>query len=151
MSKFKSITNKAAFHNYNIIDTFEAGIKLSGSEVKSIKLGHMNLKGSYINIESEHRAWLLNAHISPYQASTNNNIKYNPTQPRQLLLHKKQLKHLTGKSHQAGITIIPIKIYLKHRLIKIEIAIAKGKKKYDKRETIKKRDWSRRKKQLLKS
>ena len=144
-------TNKLAYHDYQILDTLEAGLVLSGPEVKSVKSGGVNLKGSYINIKSDRDALLVKAHISLYKPATIAQRNYDPYQDRKLLLTKKELKHLFGKSKESGITIIPLKIYLKHSLIKLEIGIARGKKKHDKRETIKKRDFDKRKRKLLRT
>jgi len=140
--------NKQALHNYQIIETIEAGLVLSGSETKSIKLGRINLKGSYINIMDDSNAILKNTHISNYKPASVLQKYYNPTQDRKLLLHKKQIRYLLGKSKEKTLTIIPTKIYLKNNLIKIEIAIARGIKKYDKRELLKKRDFEKRKQSL---
>ena len=142
-------TNKQAYFDYKILDTLEAGLVLSGPEVKSVKKGNINLKGSYISIPNENQALLINTHIAPYTPATLAQRDYSPTQKRKLLLHKKQLKSLFGKAKQAGISIVPLKVYTKNRLIKVEIGIAQGKKKHDKRETIKKRDFNRKKRQLL--
>ncbi|OIO16417.1 SsrA-binding protein [Candidatus Kuenenbacteria bacterium CG08_land_8_20_14_0_20_37_23] len=141
--------NKQAYYNYAVLDKLEAGLRLSGPEVKSVKKGGINLKGSYINIPDEHSAYLVNTHISPYQPAAIHQKNYNPTNSRRLLLHKKQLKFLLGKSQESGIAIIPLKVYINHRFIKLEIGICRGKKKYDKRESIKRRDFERRKKNLL--
>ncbi|MFH1890668.1 MAG: SsrA-binding protein SmpB [Candidatus Kuenenbacteria bacterium] len=143
------VKNKQAYFNYSILETLEAGLVLSGAEVKSVKKNQVNLKGAYINIPNESQAFLINAHISPYKPASLTQYNYAPTRKRNLLLHKKQLKSLLGKSKQAGISIIPLKIYTKNRLIKLEIGIAQGKKKYDKRESIKKKDFDRRKRKLI--
>ncbi len=142
--------NKQAYFDYEILDTFEAGLVLSGPEVKSIKTGHLNLKGSYINIQDDRYAYLVNAHISAYQPAVNQQRNYNPYQQRQLLLHRKELKYLYGKSKEAGITIVPLEVYLAHGLIKLKIGVARGKKKHDKREAIKKRDFDKRKRLEIK-
>jgi len=147
-----SITkNKQAYFDYEILDTFEAGLVLSGPEVKAIKIGQINLKGSYINIKDGHYAYLVNAHISAYHPAVNQQRDYNPYQQRQLLLHTKELRELYGKSKEAGLTIIPLEVYLSHSLIKLKIGIARGKKKHDKRESIKQKDFARHKRQELKS
>lgn len=146
-----SITiNKKAYFDYEILETFEAGVVLSGQEVKAVKNNQINLKGSYVVIKNG-EAFLLNAHISPYKKA--GILKdYNPERSRKLLLNKKELKHLIGKSQEKGLTILPLKVYTKGRgKIKIEIGIGKGKKKYEKRETIKKREVEREIKQKLKN
>jgi len=140
--------NKQAHHDYSVSDIFEAGLILSGPEVKSVKAGGINLKGSYIDIKNDSAAYLVKAHISAYKPASSAQLKYNPDQDRKLLLNKKELKHLFGKSKESGVSIIPLKVYLKHGLVKLEIGVGKGKKKYDKREDIKKRDFARRKQQL---
>ena len=145
-----SITiNKLAYYDYQILDTFEAGLVLSGPEVKAVKNGGINLKGSYINIKDDRQASLVKAHISSYKPAQLVQRNYDPYQKRRLLLNRKELKILLGKSKEAGITVVPLKVYLKHGLIKLEIGIARGKKKYDKRETIKKRDFERRKRREI--
>jgi len=141
--------NKLAYYDYQILDTFEAGLMLSGPEVKAVKNGGINLKGSYINIKDDRQALLVKAHISSYKPARQIQRNYDPYQERRLLLNRKELKTLFGKSKEAGITVVPLKVYLKHGLIKLEIGIARGKKKYDKRETIKKRDFERRKRREI--
>ncbi len=135
--------NKRANFDYTITDKYEAGLVLAGYEVKSIKTGHISLKGSYVTVKKTIRQspefYLVNAHIPLYKkASTIKN--YNPTRSRKLLLRKKQIKHLIGKRKEQGLTLVPIKIYTKHNLIKLEFGIGQGKKKIDKREQIKKRE-----------
>jgi len=130
--------NKKAFFDYEILETFEAGIVLSGSEVKSVKAGHVQLMGSYISIR-ESEAWFIKAHISPYKQG----VKFEPERERKLLLKKEEIKHLVGKLNTAGITLVPTEIYLKKNLIKVAVSIARGKKQYDKREIKKKRELER--------
>ena len=132
--------NKKAYFDYQILETLEAGIILTGSEVKSAKLGQINLKGAYVSIAND-QVSLLNAHIAPYQFATIK--KYDPRRTRKLLLHKKQIDYLAGKLNEKSITILPLKAYAKKGFIKLEIGIGRGKKKYDKRETIKKRESER--------
>jgi SsrA-binding protein len=141
-------TNKKAFFDYEIIDSLEVGIVLLGTEVKSAKEGKVNLKDSFVKIMNG-EAYLLNCHISPY--SHGNITNHDPTRTRKLLLHKKELNKLIGKSKEKGLTLIPLKMYLKGNKIKVEIALAKGKKIYDKRESIKKKDISREIKRELKN
>lgn len=134
-------TNKRAFFDYEILEKFEAGLVLSGQEVKSIKTGHIDLKGSYVTIQ-KNEAWLINAHIPLYKMA-GKLPSYEPTRSRKLLLHRKEIKNLLGKLTQKGLTLIPIKVYTKHNQIKLEFGIGKGKKKFDKRETIRKREIER--------
>ena len=131
-------TNKHAFHNYQVLDEYEAGIILSGSEVKSVKSGQINLKGSYATMQ-ENELWLINCHISPYQLSSSQR-DYDPEQKRKLLLHKKELDGLIGKLKTKGLTLMPVSVYTKGGLIKIKIGVCRGKKAHDKREIIKKRE-----------
>ncbi len=134
-------TNKRAYFDYEILETLEAGVELFGFEVKSIKTGHINLAGSYVVIKNN-EAWLLNASIPPYQP-TNIRIAYDPLRTRKLLLHMYELRELIGKSAQKGLTLLPLRVYTKQSRIKIEIGLARNKKKQDKRETIKKRESER--------
>ena len=136
-------TNKKALHDYQILEKFEAGIVLSGPEVKSVKAGQINLKGSYISIDSKSQAWLVDAHIASYKPAASIQTNYQPSQRRKLLLRKKEIDYLRGKNKEKGLTILAISGYTKGSLIKLEIAVAKGKKQYDKRETIKKREIDR--------
>ncbi len=139
--------NKKAYHDYEILEKLEAGIILSGPEVKSAKTGHINLKGSYVIISNE-EAHLLNSHIAPYKFA--NLSDYNPTRTRKLLLHNKEINHLIGKLQTKGISLVPLQVYIKNNLIKIEIGVARGKKKYDKREDIKKKEAKRKIQRALK-
>ncbi len=129
--------NKKAFFNYEILEKFEAGLKLLGSEVKSIKNNHYSLQGAYVTLQNE-EAWLVRATIAPYQPK-NMASAYNPERPRKLLLNKKELRYLQGKTKEKGLTIVPLKVYNKHGQIKLEIGLAKGKSRSDKREVLKKR------------
>lgn len=133
--------NKRATYDYDILEKFEAGLVLKGHEVKSVKLGHVSLVGSYVVIKNG-EAYLLNAHISPYQPK-NIPEDHEPTRSRKLLLHKKEIAYLTGKSQQKGLTLVPIQIYTKKDKIKLEFGIGRGRKKIDKRELIKKREVQR--------
>lgn len=130
-------TNKKAFFNYEILEKFEAGLKLLGSEVKSLRQGHYSLQGAYVSMQNE-EAWLVRATIAPYQPK-NMSAAYNPERRRKLLLKKDELKYLQGKTQEQGLTLVPLKIYNKHGQIKLEIALARGKSKSDKREVLKKR------------
>ena len=134
-------TNKKAYFNYEILETIEAGIVLSGIETKSVKTGKANLAGSFAIIR-DNKISLVNCSISPYQPK-NINFIYSPDRTKKLLLNKKEIGYLKGKIKQQNLTLIPLRMYNKHGLIKIELALAKGKKKFDKRETIKKRESKR--------
>ena len=135
-------SNKKAHFDYTIIDTLEAGIVLSGSEVKAVRNGLMNLKGTFVAVYADH-AELLNAHIGQYKYSVGKELYYDPTKSRKLLLHKREIAYLQGKKQEEGLTIVPLSVYTKGRQIKVEIGLAKGKKLYDKRESIKTRDLNR--------
>ncbi|PIS09238.1 SsrA-binding protein [Candidatus Beckwithbacteria bacterium CG10_big_fil_rev_8_21_14_0_10_34_10] len=136
----KVINRKARF-DYEIQDKFEAGIALTGAEVKSIKKGQLKLDDAYVRIDPNLEVFLVNAHVSPYQFADNKN--YNPTRSRKLLLHKKEILSLQKKTEARNLTLVPTACYLKKRRIKIEIGLGKGKKKYDKRQVIRKRDLDR--------
>lgn len=132
--------NKKAYHDYFILETYQAGISLSGTEVKSLRAGRCNLKDSYIKIENS-QAIIKNMHISPYEQG--NIFNHDPLKDRVLLLHKYEINKLIGAVTTQGLTIIPLKIYFKGSLVKIDIGIAKGKKLYDKRNDIAKKDQQR--------
>jgi SsrA-binding protein len=137
--------NKRANFDYEISDKYEAGIVLLGHEVKSVKTGHVSLKGAFVTVKTsgnKPEIYLTNASIPLYKKATTV-TGYTPERPRKLLLKKKEINHLIGKKQEQGLTLVPIKIYTKHNLIKLEFGIGRGKKKYDKRETIKKRDVER--------
>ncbi|ABR30118.1 single-stranded DNA-binding protein [Thermosipho melanesiensis] len=141
-------TNKKAFSDYIILETYEAGIELRGTEVKSLRESGANFKDSFCRIKNG-EVFLLNLNIPQYRNGSLNN--HDPERPRRLLLHKKEIHRLLGKVKEQGLTIIPTKIYFNNRgLVKVEIAVAKGKKKYDKREDIKKREINRRIREYLK-
>ena len=133
--------NRRAYFDYEILQTYEAGIELFGFEVKAIKSGRMNLSGAFAAIRAN-EAWLLNASIAPYQAK-NTPSNYDPTRSRRLLLHKSELKELLGAASRKGLTILPLKAYTKQNRIKLLIGLGKHKKKQDKRETIKRREAER--------
>lgn len=141
--------NRRAYFDYEILETYEAGIELLGHEVKSVKIGHVNLAGSYAVIRNN-EAYLLNAAIPPYQAK-NAPANYDPTRSRRLLLHKSEIKALLGATTQKGLTIVPLKVYTKRGRIKVLMGLAKHKKKADKREAIKKRDTEREIRRVLRS
>ncbi len=132
--------NRKAYHDYSIEETVEAGIQLLGTEVKSLRDGKANLKDSYVLIKNA-EVFLLNCHISPY--SHGNIMNHEPLRTRKLLLHKKEIERLRGKSIQKGYTLIPLKIYFKGSYAKVEFGLAKGKRVYEKRETIKEREAKR--------
>ncbi len=132
--------NKKAYFEYDITDKFEAGIVLNGQEVKSIKSGNINLKGSYV-VPKNDEIYLIGCHIPPYQPK--NVEDYSPERPRKLLLNKKEINRLIGSSKEKGLTLIPLKVYTRKGFIKIEVGVARGKKRADKRESIKKRDIDR--------
>ena len=134
------ITNKRAFFDYQLSDRFEAGINLYGSEVKAVRLGRADLTGSYVRIIGS-EAYLVNAKIFPYQSGQIEN--YDERRTRKLLLHKSEIIALKSKADGSNLVLVPVAIYLKHGFIKLEIALGKGKKKYEKREAIKKRDIKR--------
>jgi len=133
-------TNKKAYHDYHIEESYEAGIMLKGTEVKSLREGRANLKDSFARVENE-EIFLYNCHISPY--SHGNIANHDPLRTRKLLMHKVEIQRLMGKMMQKGYTLLPLKIYFKDGKAKVELALAKGKKQYDKREDIKKRDAAR--------
>ena len=130
-------TNRKARHEYFILETYEAGIALQGSEIKSIRAGQISLGEAYIRIDG-HEAWLEDAHIAPYEQA--NRFNHDPRRPRKLLLHQSEIHRLWDEVRQKGVTIIPLSVYLKEGRAKVEIAVAKGKKLYDKRADLAKRD-----------
>jgi SsrA-binding protein len=132
--------NRRAAHDYFLEDRFEAGLVLLGTEIKSIRAGHVNLKEAYVRTEGR-EVFLLNAHISTYDPAARQN--HEPLRTRKLLLHKKEIAKLADKVRQKGYTIVPLKLYLSKGRAKVEIALAKGKRLYDKRETIAKREVQR--------
>ncbi len=140
--------NRKASYNYQIIEKYEAGMVLTGQEVKSIKSGRMSLKGSYVVLKDQ-EPYLIGATIPPYQPA-NAPEDYNPGQSRKLLLHKKEIKKLIGKTKEKGLTLIPLKVYTKNARIKLEFAVARGKRKEDKREKIKKKEAEREIRRTLK-
>lgn len=132
--------NKKAFHDYFIEERFEAGIVLQGTEVKSLRLGKANLADAFALVR-DGEAWLHNLHISPYDFG--NRANHDPDRQRKLLLHKKEITRLFGKVREQGYTLIPLRVYFKDGKVKVELGLAKGKKLYDKREDIKKKDMQR--------
>jgi len=138
--------NRKAHFNFFFEDTIEAGIVLRGSEIKSLRSGKVNIADSYA-INKKGEIYLINSHIATYKNSSYNN--HNPTDERKLLLKKKEINKLIGKLEREGLTLVPTKMYFKKGKAKIEIAVAKGKKKYDKRQVKKKRDWNREKARFI--
>jgi SsrA-binding protein len=138
-SKVVSSNRKAAFEYY-LLERFEAGISLRGTEIKSIRAGQISLSEAYVEV-NEKEAWLVNAHIAPYDPASQFN--HDPKRSRRLLLHKREIRVLWDEVRQKGMTVVPIKVYLKDGRAKLEIALARGKKLYDKRDEIEKRDTQR--------
>ena len=133
--------NRKAHFDYEILEKFEAGLVLKGAEVKSIKNGRVNLTGSYVNLHNS-ELYLIGAYIAPYQPK-NQPADYDPARSKKLLLRKKEISYLTGKIKQKGLTLIPLKVYNKGRRVKLEFGLARGKKQYDKRDTISRREINR--------
>ena len=133
-------SNRKAGHEYHLLEKLEAGLVLNGPEVKSARAGRVNLKESYIRL-NKGEAWLIGAHFSPYEHARNDD--YDPVRKRKLLLHSRELLKLERESTRGGMTVVPTKLYLKEGRIKLEIALAKGKKLHDKRDSIKERDQKR--------
>ena len=145
----KTVTiNRKARRDYEILEAFEAGMMLTGTEVKSLRDGRMNLKDSYAKVENG-EVFLVNAHISPY--SHGNVQNHDPLRQRKLLLHRSEIKRLTGKTEEKGLTLIPLKVYFVRGRAKVELGLARGKREYDKREAIKRRDADREVRRELKS
>ncbi len=134
-------TNRKAGFEYFLMEKFEAGIALQGSEIKSIRAGQVSIQEAYVDIENGEQAWLVEAHIAPYEQASRFN--HDPKRKRKLLLHKKQIRELWNNVRIKGMTVVPTRVYLKKGRAKVEIALAKGKKAYDKRATIAKRDEAR--------
>ena len=129
--------NRRARHEYAVEETLEAGIALTGTEIKSIRAGRVNLAEAYARIERG-EAWLIGAHIAPYEQGNRNN--HEPTRTRKLLLHRDQISELVGRTQAKGFTLVPLKLYIRNGMAKLEIGVARGKKDYDKRRTIAERD-----------
>lgn len=132
--------NKKARFDYELLENYEAGIELTGPEVRSIRDGHISLKESFATVK-DNQVWLNNAHVSPYKPAASNNAE--PTRARKLLLKRSEIDKLIGASQASGSTIVPVKIYLSHGIIKLEIALARGRKLHDKRELLKARQQNR--------
>ena len=140
--------NKKAFHDYFILDTYEAGIELKGTEIKSVRLGHVNLKDAFIRFKND-EAFNENMHIAPYEQG--NIFNHEPLRNRKLLLHKKQIKKLQREVKENGLTVVPTKLYFNTSKLKVEIALARGKKLYDKRQDLKAKDAKRDMERALKN
>jgi SsrA-binding protein len=133
-------TNRKAFHNYHIQDSLEAGIALTGTEIKSIRDGRINLGDAYVRVDKG-ELWLVNVHIARYEAA--GVFSHEPRRPRKLLMHRKEIEGLIGKMQERGFTLVPLRVYIKDSRAKVEVALARGKKLYDKREAITRRDTER--------
>lgn len=140
--------NRKASFEFTLLEKFEAGIVLHGSEIKSIRAGQISIQEAYVDVENGENAWLLEAHIAPYNQA-GKFFNHEPKRKRRLLLHKKQIRELWNNVRIKGMTVVPIKVYLKGGRAKVEIALAKGKKAYDKRATIAKRDEARDKERAM--
>lgn len=140
--------NKKAYHDYFILDTYEAGIELQGTEIKSIRKGSVNLKDSFIRIRND-EAFIDNMHIAPYEQG--NRFNHEPLRQRKLLLHKKEIRKLQKELKENGLTIVPTKLYFNTSKLKVEIALARGKKLYDKRQDLKAKDAKRDMERALKN
>jgi SsrA-binding protein len=132
--------NRKAYHDYHLLETFEAGIALLGTEVKAIREGRVNLRDSYAQVH-DGQVYLYNVNISPY--SHRGYADHDPMRQRKLLLHREEIRKLIGKTVERGMTLVPVRMYFKNGKVKVAVSLAKGKKEYDKRETIKKRDTDR--------
>lgn len=141
-------TNRKAYHNYEILETLEAGMVLAGSEIKSVRASRVSLGEAYVRPENG-ELWLVNAHIARYDAASY--MGHDPVRRRKLLVHRKQMRILAGKVAEKGLTLVPLKVYLKERTAKLEIGLGRGKKLYDKRETITRRDSDREIERTLKN
>jgi SsrA-binding protein len=140
--------NRKAYHNYHLGESVEAGIALTGTEIKSIRAGRASLSDAYVRPE-DGELWLVNAHIARYDAGSH--MSHQPTRPRKLLLHRKQINELTGRVVERGFTLVPLKLYIKDSLAKVEVALARGKKLYDKREAIARHETEREIERAIKS
>jgi SsrA-binding protein len=140
--------NRKASFEYTLLEKFEAGLVLHGSEIKSIRAGQVSIQEAYVDVENGENAWLIESHIAPYEQA-GKFFNHDPKRKRRLLLHKKEIRELWSNVRIKGMTVVPIKIYLRDGRAKIEIALAKGKKAYDKRATIAKRDEARDKERAM--
>ncbi len=140
MSERVIATNRKAFHEYHVLDKLEAGIALLGSEIKSLRGRGVSFKDAYVEFRGG-EAWLVGAHIPPYEMA--NRFNHDPERDRKLLMHRREIHRWAGKSQEKGLTVIPLRFYFRRGLAKVEIGLCQGKKLYDKRETIRRRDESR--------
>lgn len=140
-------TNRKAYHDYHIEETYEAGIALTGTEIKSVRAGSVNLRDSYAHVK-DGELWLLNTHIAPYEPASRQNV--DPYRDRKLLMHRHEIMRLQGRVQEKGYTLVPLRMYLKKNRVKVEIGLARGKRQYDKREAISKRDAAREMERALK-
>jgi SsrA-binding protein len=141
--------NKRATYDYELLENFDGGLVLVGPEVKSAKAGHIQLTGSFLRVR-DGEVWLYGAHISPYKPA-GTEIGLDPSRPRKVLLHRREIARLLGKTQTAGLTLVPVRVYLHRNLVKLAFALARGKRVYEKREIIKKREVDRYLRQRLKS
>jgi SsrA-binding protein len=133
-------TNRKARHDYHIDDTFEAGMTLTGTEIKSIRAGRVSLRDSFAVVK-EGELWLMNAHIAPYDQGTYAN--HEPRRPRKLLMHRREINRIAGQLQEKGFTLVPLRLYLKNNLAKVELGLARGKKQYDKRAALRQKETRR--------
>ena len=140
-------TNRKARHDYHILDSYEAGIVLTGSEIKSVRAGRVNLRESYATVR-DGELWLINCHIAAYDPASR--LNHDPRRDRKLLMHRRQIHRLANDMQEPGYTVVPLRMYLKNNLAKVEIALARGKRQYDKRQTIAKREADRQIRRTLK-
>jgi SsrA-binding protein len=140
-------TNRKARHDYHILDTFEAGMVLTGSEIKSIRAGRVNLREGYVTVRNG-ELWLVNCHVAPYDQASR--LNHEPRRDRKLLMHRRQIDRLIGDVQEPGYTIVPLRMYLKNNWAKVEIALVRGKRQYDKRQAIAKREADRHIRRTLK-
>ena len=133
-------TNRKAYHDYHIDETHETGIMLTGTEIKSVRAGSVSLRDAYAQVRNG-ELWMMNVHIAPYEPASRQNA--DPYRERKLLMHRKEILRLFGRAQEKGLTLIPLRVYLKKNRAKVEIGLARGKKQYDKREAISKRDAER--------
>lgn len=141
------VDNRKAWHDYEILESFEAGLVLTGTEIKSLRGGKGNLRDSYARVDPD-GIWIHNMHVSPYDQGNRANV--DPLRPRKILLHKDEIHRLLGKTREKGLALIPLKIYLTNGRAKVEIGLARGKRQYDKREAIAERETAREKERVLK-
>lgn len=142
-------TNKRASFDYDLLDTFEGGIVLTGQEVKSAKQGHMQLTGSFLHVRDD-ELWLKHGYIAPYLPA-GPQVAYDPYRNRKILLRRREIVRLIGKTQTDGLTLVPLRVYIQRNLVKMEFALARGKRKYEKREAIKKREVDRHMRERMKS